>query len=77
MTIKTPYDLEIALLEKETCTLSDLLNDIWIEDERREDINDLDRMDMTRGIMEWVEAGVENNSWTIEGWHDMVLVDES
>lgn len=77
MAIIDSDDLEIALLEEETGTLSSLLKDIWIEDERRSDIHDLNRAEMADAIMEWVEAGVQAGSWTIESWHKDVLVNKS
>jgi len=56
----------------ETSGLSDLLNDIWIEDERRESLNDLERSDIIDGIAEWVEDGIQHKSWTLQEWIDDV-----
>jgi len=57
--------------------LRNILSDIWINDERREDINDLDTYDLIVNITEWVDNGIKQGLWTEDSWIMDVLGPDS
>lgn len=68
------FDLLVNRLENEDCSfLSDILSDIWVEDERKESINDLDKNGLVREISHFVSEGVRDGSWSEKSWIKDVL----
>lgn len=55
--------LRKALERQDPHDVFSLLNDIWVEDDRREHINDLSQSEMIDAIIEWVE-----NDWEFGDW---------
>ena len=69
-------EFEIEISKKEANKLALLLRDIWIEDERKEILNDLDKDEIIVHISDWVSLLVKEGDYTYQSWYSAIFEDE-